>query len=41
MAPHGGLLVRSAQPSMKALGMLYGPALKHEALASTAAEVDA
>ena len=40
MAPHGGLLVRTTLPSMTALGTRYGPAAKHEALPSTAAEDD-
>ena len=29
IAPHGGLLVRTAQPSTRALGTSYGPAAKH------------
>src|SRR6516165_3528463 len=41
MAPQGGLLVRTAHPSINALGTRYGPVEKHTALASTWYEVDA
>ena len=36
IAPHGGLLVRTAQPSTSAFGTSYGPAAKQLALAMTA-----
>jgi hypothetical protein len=39
--PEGGLLVRTAQPSMKALGTTYGPQAKDTAAASASDEVSA
>ena len=41
IAPHGGLLVRIAQPSMKALGVRYGPTAKQAALPMTAGDDEA
>ena len=39
--PEGGLLVRTAQPSMKAFGTTYGPQAKETAAASASDEVSA
>ncbi len=39
--PEGGLLVRTAQPSMKALGTTYGPQAKATAAARASEEVPA
>ncbi len=39
--PDGGLLVRTAQPSMKAFGTTYGPQAKATAAARASAEVSA
>ena len=41
MAPHGGLFVRMAKPSIAAMGTRYGPVAKHDALAMTADDDDA
>ena len=41
MAPHGGLLVRTAQPSTTAFAQAYGPSAWVTALTSTADDVEA
>jgi hypothetical protein len=41
MAPHGGLLVRTAQPSTTAFGSTYGPCTWVTALMRTADDVEA